>query len=356
MSVKIRIFYQYGRQTMKYHTDITFVEWFPFMFPNHQNISFTDEDDYTHAIIINTYMPLLKYGIPKENVYGIALEPPGPPPFLALSNPFIEYAKKHIHKYFIGDATGLPPPFIGKFVFIQYFRPPKSILEKKNIVSIMVSHKLLTDGHRYRHVLAQEILRRGLPVDIYGNGCKLYSGYDSRLKGEFENPPSMFESYQFHIAVENFQVPHYFSEKIVNPLLFSTTPIYLGCPNIEKYLGKCHVPLNGEVENDISIIADICRSPEKYRIPIDRNAIFQKVNLVVNLEREGFFMEKPSDSGDSIFSKSKIRSSIQSILYPTNTNTNTTNTNTTNTMSMIMKTNPFPKKTEISHTNISMAW
>ena len=65
---------------------------------NNNNIFITTEDDYTHAIILNTAMPLLT--IPKEKVIGFAFEPPA---FLGLTQEFINYAEKHIGKYFIGD-------------------------------------------------------------------------------------------------------------------------------------------------------------------------------------------------------------------------------------------------------------
>jgi len=291
-SVKIRMFYLYDKHLSKYYSEMAFIEWLPLNLSNNINITFTDDEDYTHAIILNTYMPILKPGIPKENVIGIALEPPGPPPFLNMSLPFVEYAKKYIHRYFIGDATGLPPPFVGKFVFIEYYSPPKLLTEKKNIMSIMISHKVYAPGHQYRHTLAQEILKRGLPIDIHGNGCKLYNITDRRMKGDFKTPEPMLESYQFHIAIENFRVKHYFSEKIVNPLFFNTIPVYLGCENIEMYLGKCCILLNGNIKHDIEKIEDICRSPEKYKIHIDRKEIFKKVNLLKNLEKEGFFQNR----------------------------------------------------------------
>ena len=39
----------------------------------------------------------------------------------------------------------------------------------------------------------------------------------------------------FHICVENQQVRHYFSEKLIDPILTYTVPVYWGCPNIGSY-------------------------------------------------------------------------------------------------------------------------
>ena len=60
----------------------------------------TTEDDYTHAIILNTAMPVLK-NIGKANVLGLAFEPP---PFLQLTPAFIQYAQTYIGKYFIDQS------------------------------------------------------------------------------------------------------------------------------------------------------------------------------------------------------------------------------------------------------------
>ena len=93
-------------------------------------------------------------------------------------------------------------------------------VKKTKLMSIMMSHKGFAPGHGYRHILAQKILEQNLPVDIHGHGCRYYNNLnDTRLKGSFQkNEP--YEDYMFHIAIENFECNHYFSEKITNTLLF----------------------------------------------------------------------------------------------------------------------------------------
>jgi hypothetical protein len=172
----------------------------------------TINDDYTHAIIINTAMPVLK-NIPKENVIGLAFEPVQ---FLGLTQQFIEYAKKYIGKYLIGDRINLPPLFVEHYGYMWHITPLTYLPQKKNIMSIMISQKNSAKGHIYRHELVQKILSSNLPIDIYGRGCIYYNAIkDSRLKGTFENNEP-YESYQFHICIENFRASHYFSEKITN--------------------------------------------------------------------------------------------------------------------------------------------
>ena len=241
------------------------------------NENITYEDDYTHAVIFNTVMPDISH-IPKENVLGFAQEPY---PFLNLTPLFIEYAEKYIGKYIIGDKINLPDPFIEANSYL-FFTLPRSLHEKTNRMSIMVSKKKYAPGHKYRHDLVNEILLRKLPIDIYGRGCRFYK-QDSRLKGEFENSLVIFEKYEFTISIENFISKHYFSEKVIEPLLCNTTPIYLGCTNMNFYFPDQTIPLYGELKNDIRLITEILQNPERFRKTINIPLVKSKTNLLHNL-------------------------------------------------------------------------
>lgn len=252
---------------------------------NNSSIKFTltDREDYTHVIILNTYMPNI-YHIPKENVIGLAYEPPK---FLNITPEFIIYAQKHIGKYFIGDKNDLPLPFIEHYSYLWH-ATPLSYIPLKNpnkIMSIIISYKTENaPGYKYRHELIKEILNTNLPIDIYGNGCKLYQDYkDIRIKGEFKNIEP-YESYDYHIAIENFQTNHYFSEKIINSLLCSTIPIYLGCRNIETYFPENVISLSGNISEDMLLLKSICDNPSKYKKNIDLSLIKKKTNLLLNIE------------------------------------------------------------------------
>lgn len=221
-----------------------------------------NDNDYTHVVILNTAMPVIRANIPRENVIGFAWEPR---PFLGLTMQFIEYAMKNIGNYYIGDVSGLPYPFVlGNTYMWHNPPPPRPIKLKRNTMSIMVSFKSMAPGHVYRHVLVEEILKQRLPVDIYGNGCKRYSlTMDPRVKGPFElNEP--YESYKFHIAIENFTTVEYFSEKIINTLLHNTVPLYLGAQNIDKYFKNMYIRLFGDPKKDIEVIKDVLRNPNDY--------------------------------------------------------------------------------------------
>ena len=222
---------------------------------------FTTGDYYTHAIILNTDMPKLHSNIKKENVLGLAFEPLE---FLNLTHEFIDYAMKNIGTYLIGDKKNLPPPFTEHFAYMWHTTPLKELPLKTKIISLMISKKNQTSGHKYRHLLCQEILKSNLPIDIYGNGCKYYSNIrDSRLKGEFESKEPYLH-YKFHIAIENVEAPHYFSEKIMDALVCQTIPVYLGCKNINTYFPNSVINLSGNLELDMKLLYNICSNPVDY--------------------------------------------------------------------------------------------
>jgi len=268
--------------------------------PNYNvNYKFTYDDDYTHVIILNKAMPKLKNEILKENVIGLAHEPPE---FLGLvykkdeNNSlvdfnFINYVQNNVGKYYIGEKYDLPDEFIEGFGYLGYCHIPIKLYQqpmiKNKIMSLMISEKNWTFGHNYRHLLAQIILENNLPIDIYGRGCCYYETTSETLKGTFENEDNI-KNYLFTIAIENTCHPHYFSEKIINPLLHGTNVIYFGCKNICDYFpkdaeslsdGNGIYLLNGDVNNDMNIILKILNNWQHYYTKINLEKIHNVVNI-----------------------------------------------------------------------------
>jgi hypothetical protein len=240
-----------------------------------RNVFITDEDDYTHAILINTIMPDLK--IPKQNVVGLAFEPVQ---FLGITNTFIEYAQKHIGKYYIGDNNALPSPFIEHFGYMWHSRPSREITYKPNLMSIVVSNKKFAPGHIYRHQLVEQIIQLNLPIDIYGYGSNNYSY--NRSKGSF-NDVEPYETYYFSICIENFVCNHYFSEKIITPLLHNCMPVYFGCKNINSYFDNI-LKLSGNINNDILLLVEIIKNPKLYYNTTYNQKNIKTVNLIENVQ------------------------------------------------------------------------
>lgn len=232
----------------------------------------TTGEDYTHVVILGVPQPQIQH-IPKENVLGLAFEPPH---FLGLTMEFIQYAQKNIGRYYIGDTMGLPAPFMSHHGFMWYCPFPRSIQPKDKIMSIIFSRKQQVFGHQYRHTLVRNILSRNWPIDIWGLGCDTLP-QDTRVKGKFRNEEP-YDGYRFTIAIENFSLPDYFSEKLTNSLLYECTPLYYGATNINGYFPGQTISLTGQLEKDLAIIDHVLHHPELQQ-PIDHYEVLRKVNI-----------------------------------------------------------------------------
>lgn len=259
-----------------------------------------DADNYTHAIILNCGMPVLHKNVPKSNVVGLACEPL---PFLNLTPEFINYAQKYIGKYFIGDKQQLPEPFIEHQGFLWHLpRPPKEIVVKNKVMSIIISKKLFAPGHKYRHLIVSAILQNNLPIDIYGRGCSLYNEHREKtgitnFKGDFLGKEP-YEDYLFSICIENFESNHYFSEKISSPILYNCMPIYHGCRNIKSYFGDSLIGLSGNIVNDMNLIVQILQHSDKF---------YRKTSTPENIKTPNLLMNIPT-----LFSSASLASALSS--------------------------------------------
>lgn len=243
-------------------------------------IRFTVDNDYTHAVILNTAMPNLQ--IPKENVLGLAFEPPA---FLGLTTEFVKYAQQYIGRYYIGFKGDLPEPFIEHHGFMWYAPFPQTILPKTKVMSIIFSEKINVFGHQYRHRLVHNILQTNWPIDIYGYGCRILAQLgrtDTRIKGPFQEAEP-FDGYQFSIAIENFRLPAYFTEKLLSCLVYGCTPLYYGASAALDEFPDTIIPLTGTLETDLLLIMNVCKNPNFYAKTIDRLSVVRKMNICEEL-------------------------------------------------------------------------
>ena len=276
--IRIKIFcpFSSSKHSKDIYERINYASEISFYGENNKYCFVNDDEDYTHAIIINTNMPNLT--LPKENVIGLAFEPIY---FLRLTPEFIEYAKKYIGKYYIGDKFDLPNPFVESFAYMWHSRPPKEIVNKPKLMSIVVSEKQFAPGHIYRHNLVQMIINNNLPIDIYGRGSGQYAGNSKSIMGIF-NDAEPDEDYLFSICIENYVCNHYFSEKIMTPLMYNCMPIYYGCKNINSYVDNT-INLTGNILFDINLIVNIIKLPQEYYKKTYTKKNIKAVNLIENL-------------------------------------------------------------------------
>ena len=104
-----------------------------------------------------------------------------------------------------------------------------SMPKKKTRISVIVSNKKNTSGHKKRLEFIKKLTKTPLGefLDIFGHGY---------------NPiPDKWDAiapYKYHLCMENNVIKDYWTEKIGDAYLGFSVPIYWGCPNVEEFFPK----------------------------------------------------------------------------------------------------------------------
>ena len=97
--------------------------------------------------------------------------------------------------------------------------------EKTNELSVICSSKAGYPGHRVRLDFVRRLKNHfGERLHWFGNGI---NPLDEKIEG--------LASYKATIAIENQIRPDLYTEKLIDPLLAYTVPIYAGAPNVSDY-------------------------------------------------------------------------------------------------------------------------
>lgn len=149
-------------------------------------------------------------------------------------------------------------------------------VKDKNI-SMMCSNKTMMPGHVMRYQFYQLLSKefKG-QIDFYGAGIKLV-----------DDKADILLPYRFHICIENSTDDHYWTEKIADPILGYSIPIYCGAPNITTYFPKDALVLIdiNKPEEAVSTIKNLLEhAEEEYqrRLPAlieARKLLLDKYNL-----------------------------------------------------------------------------
>tara|TARA_Y100000114_G_C11736092_1_gene316225 strand:+ start:369 stop:1208 length:840 start_codon:yes stop_codon:yes gene_type:complete len=125
--------------------------------------------------------------------------------------------------------------------------------DKTKIVSIVCSHKKAVPDHHKRHELIQKF---GHVIDVMGRGYKPIGSITEGLK-----------DYAFHIAMENMRRDSHFSEKLINPIMTGTIPIYWGMPSIGEYFDTRGMIIMNDINDFESIYNSLGESLYKKMLP-----------------------------------------------------------------------------------------
>jgi len=114
--------------------------------------------------------------------------------------------------------------------------------EKNNLVSMVISHKDWTEGHRLRHKLKSSLTNK---VVLLGNGV------DGRYTPKIES----CRNYKFQIVIENSKYDYYFTEKIMDCFLTGVIPIYWGTTKVNELFDSNGI-ISFDSEKDLIEIID----------------------------------------------------------------------------------------------------
>lgn len=125
------------------------------------------------------------------------------------------------------DLLKISPKYL-KYIVGQSRIPDDvaKIYPKTKGVSMIASHKTMSEGHRFRHQIVQE-LHSKYKFDLWGSGYK-----------PFNNKLEPLQDYQFSICVMNSWAENFFTEVLVDCMRVGTIPLFWGCPNIQDYFDR----------------------------------------------------------------------------------------------------------------------
>ncbi len=171
---------------------------------------------------------------------------------------------------------------------------------KTTPLSTITSRLCDLPGHRVRVQFIEEFARRHPDsIHVYGYGWKneLGRSYFGVLGNRHapEGSEDICKSegllpYHYSLAIENCQRQNYFTEKLLDPLLCWTLPIYWGCPNVSEYFPEdSYIPVDVTSFDSIEKIMDIISRPITTRqleaMKEARKLILHKYNVWPTIER-----------------------------------------------------------------------
>lgn len=173
------------------------------------------------------------------------------------------------------------------------------IPNKSKNISIITSNQRMMPGHSRRMKLIDKLLKKqGEKINLYGKGFKY-----------IDDKAEALDDYYFHVCIENSCVNHYWTEKIADPLLSYTVPIYVGAPNIADYFDLKGLPTFSvdDVDGISKFIDRIAECPQReYNRYIDflkfnRNKLLNDYNIYPTLIQ--FYFDKGLANNSKVISK-----------------------------------------------------
>lgn len=143
---------------------------------------------------------------------------------------------------------------------------------KEKIISTVCSAKSHSNTiHKKRLEFTRWLMQKLPELDVFGHGVKY-----------IENKYDALEKYRYHIAVENYISKHHWTEKLADPFLRASVPIYFGCENISDYFPEnSYISINiNKKEEALKKITETLQDPDDYSNRL--NSVLEAQDLIIN--------------------------------------------------------------------------
>lgn len=179
--------------------------------------------------------------------------------------------------WFVGlkfDAHGIEEGYDFNYDELSSMAPVK----KTKLISVISSNKTMCEGHRQRLAFVEKLKAHfGDKIDVFGRGIR-----------DFTDKWDVLAPYKYHIAIENQRQDYYVTEKIMDPYLAFSYPIYYGAPNVARqFLQASFMPID---------IKDANRSITRIEELIAKDIYEKKLPAIMEARRrvlneENFFVK-----------------------------------------------------------------
>jgi hypothetical protein len=207
------------------------------------------------------------------------------------------------HPILIDNCRQMPPflPWMinanhGNSIFAPHIRDinmlqEMSPLTKSKLMSVICSSKSFTAGHAIRLKFVEKLVEEFADeIDWYGNGI-------NPLSEKWEG----LADYKYTISIENRIAPRVITEKLIDPFLTFTLPLYAGAPDADVYFeSRGFLALDfRDWTGSLRLVEQVLREdPYQARMPYlidNRNRALNEFHFIKRLIRE---VERSSQSNE----------------------------------------------------------
>ncbi|TLP58437.1 hypothetical protein FEE96_18570 [Parasedimentitalea maritima] len=143
---------------------------------------------------------------------------------------------------------------------------------KTKMTSLIASAKRSQPGHLIRHEIVDWAKANAMDLVALGGG---YQPFAQKQEG--------LAPYRFSVVIENSNEPNYFTEKLIDTILCGAVPIYLGCPNIDRFFDTSGMIICKNADDIRQAVKNTSEQLYQSKLPALR-AIYDKATYWGDLE------------------------------------------------------------------------